>query len=135
MIKRLAHICIHTNDLERTEAFYCKGLGMTRHFKFHRNEALFGFYLKAGNDSFIEVFKGEPVSGEGQIKHVALEVDNIESVLADVAQAGFPVGEKKMGADLSWQAWLEDPNGVKIELHEYTAESSQLTGRDCVVDW
>ncbi|NDV62162.1 VOC family protein [Puniceicoccales bacterium CK1056] len=135
MIKRVAHICIHSEDLGKTEAFYCKGLGMKRYFDFQREAELFGFYLKAGNDSFIEVFKGKPDAAEGAIRHVALEVDDIESVLEDVAKAGFPVGEKKMGADLSWQAWLEDPNGVKIELHEYTSESSQLTGRDCVVDW
>ena len=25
-----------------------------------KDEALFGFYIKLGNDSFIEVFKGDP---------------------------------------------------------------------------
>jgi catechol 2,3-dioxygenase-like lactoylglutathione lyase family enzyme len=135
MIKRLAHICIHSNDLSKTEEFYCRALGMTRHFDFERNGGLFGFYLKAGDDSFIEVFKGKPGASDGNIKHLALEVDDIESVLTKVAGEGFPVGEKKLGADHSWQAWLEDPDGVKIELHEYTAESSQLTGRTCVVNW
>lgn len=135
MIKRLAHICIHTNDLGKTEDFYCRGLGMKRHFDFIREDTLFGFYLKAGNDSFIEVFKGDPGPENSRIQHVALEVDDIEAVLEAVTKAGYPAGEKKMGADLSWQAWLEDPNGVKIELHEYTSESSQLTGRECRVNW
>jgi hypothetical protein len=30
-----------------------------------------------------------------------------------------------LGSDKSWQAWLSDPDGNKIELHQYTAESKQ----------
>jgi hypothetical protein len=36
-----------------------------------------------------------------------------------------------MGHDQSWQAWLADPNGITIELHEYTDKSSQVLGSDC----
>jgi hypothetical protein len=48
---------------------------------------------------------------------------------------GVPVTEPKLGADSSWQAWCKDPDGTDIELHEYTAQSSQRTGAECVVDW
>jgi catechol 2,3-dioxygenase-like lactoylglutathione lyase family enzyme len=134
MIKQLAHICIRSTDLARTEAFYVEGLGMERFFDFERRGELFGFYLKAGANTFIEVFKGEP--GEpGNINHVALEVSDMDALLERLRAKGFSHTEKKLGADQSWQAWLEDPNGVRIELHEYTADSSQLTRRTCVVDW
>jgi hypothetical protein len=36
------------------------------------------------------------------------------------------VGEVKMGSDHSWQAWLADPDGNRIELHAYTPESNQV---------
>lgn len=134
MIKQLAHICIHSSNLNRTEAFYVEGLGMERFFDFNRDGQLFGFYLKAGTNTFIEVFKGEP-GNPGNINHVALEVNDMEALLQRLRDQGFSHSEKKLGADQSWQAWLEDPDGVRIELHEYTAESSQLTGRTCVVDW
>jgi hypothetical protein len=36
------------------------------------------------------------------------------------------VGEVSLGSDQSWQAWLADPDGNRIELHAYTPESKQL---------
>jgi predicted enzyme related to lactoylglutathione lyase len=30
-----------------------------------------------------------------------------------------------LGSDGSWQAWLADPDGNRIELHMYTPESKQ----------
>lgn len=134
MINQLAHICIHSTDLLRTEAFYVGILGMERHFDFEREGELFGFYLKAGENTFIEVFKGES-SDPGNINHVALEVRDMDALLERVRENGVSHTPKKLGADQSWQAWLEDPDGVRIELHEYTANSSQLTGKTCVVDW
>ena len=50
---------------------------------------------------------------------------------AAVAAAGYTPGEKKMGADHAYQAWLTDPDGVRIELHEYTPDCCQKTGRTC----
>jgi catechol 2,3-dioxygenase-like lactoylglutathione lyase family enzyme len=134
MIKQLAHICIHTEDLEATERFYTKALGMTKGFKFVRKDRPFGYYLKFGNDTFLEVFEGKP--GEvGNINHLAIEVDDIDATIDQIREAGGEVGDKKIGADHSWQAWLNDPNGIRIELHEYTEESMQLRGGTCVVDW
>lgn len=43
------------------------------------------------------------------------------------------ITDKKMGWDNSWQAWITDPNGIKIELHQYTDKSSQIVGSDCVI--
>jgi len=134
MIKQLAHICIRTRDLDATARFYCEGLGMERFFEFHRRGRLHGFYLKAGAGTFIEVFEGDP-GEEGNIRHVALEVDDMDQTLWQLSEHRIEATGKKLGADHSWQAWITDPNGVRIELHQYTPESAQLTGRTCVVDW
>lgn len=134
MIKQLAHLCIHTQDLAETERFYCEALGCERGFEFERNGRLFGFYLKLGQNTFIEVFEGNP-GDVGNINHLSLEVDDIDQVIASVKAHGYDVGEKSLGADQSWQAWTEDPNGVRIEFHEYTPDSMQLVGGTCVVDW
>lgn len=134
MVKQLAHICIHTNDLEKTAAFYCQGLGMERFFDFERKGDWFGYYLKVGSNTFIEVFNNDP-GKVGNINHVALEVENMDAAIAQLQKHGAEVTEKKLGSDNSWQAWTKDPNGVRIELHEYTASSSQLTGTKCVVNW
>jgi len=134
MIKQLAHVCIHSTDIDATEAFYCDALGLTKSFEFVREGERIGFYLEFGNRTFIEVFRGDP-GKVGNINHLALEVDDMDAVLARVTDAGFTATEKKLGADESWQTWLEDPGGTRIELHEYTEQSRQLRGGRCEVNW
>ena len=133
MIKQLAHICIHATDLEKTAWFYTDVLGLEKAFEFQRNGETFGFYLAVGNDTFIEVFTGD--SAEiGNIKHVAIQVEDMGSLIARIRQHGITMSEKKRGADHSWQVWVTDPNGVRIEFHEYTSESCQVVGGTCVLN-
>jgi len=134
MIKQLAHICIHTRDLDATSRFYFEGLGLERGYEFIKDEMLFGYYIKLGNNTFIEVFSGEP-GPEGNISHFAVEVEDIDAVIQRLRTHGYEVGEKSFGGDHAWQAWTADPNGVRIELHQYTESSLQLTGGTCIVDW
>jgi hypothetical protein len=47
---------------------------------------------------------------------------------------GYETTEKKLGSDQSWQIWTTDPNGVRIEFHQYTADSSQRTHNNCILD-
>lgn len=134
MIKRLAHICIHSEDLKETEKFYCAVLGLEKGFVFKKDDALFGFYIKLGGDSFIEVFKGDP-GVVGNINHLAIETDDIDQVITKLRSNGCDASDKKLGVDKSWQSWTKDPSGVKIEFHQYTDESLQFRGGACEVDW
>lgn len=123
MIRGIAHLCIRVADLEQTARFYCDGLGLKKAFDFIRDGKVIGFYLHVGNGNYLEIFQREPVeAGPSPIDHLCLETDSIDEVNARLSAAGYAVGEKKMGADHAWQAWLTDPDGVRIELHEYTAD-------------
>lgn len=138
MITGLAHICILAEDLEATRAFYCDVLGFTKQFDFIKDDALFGYYLKINDSTFIEVFKaGEGKEQKAQrISHYCLETDDIDAVYAKLIEHGIPVrGEKTLGSDSSWQIWTKDPNGIDFEFHQYTDKSSQVTGADCIVNW
>jgi catechol 2,3-dioxygenase-like lactoylglutathione lyase family enzyme len=132
MIKRIAHLCLVSNDLAATERFYVNALGLKKAFNFMHNGVATGFYLSAGDDCFIEVFLTDklPDGNSSAIKHLCLEVGSIDDISAKIKKAGYDITEKQLGSDNSWQAWVTDPNGVKIELHEYTAESSQKTHID-----
>lgn len=132
MIKQLAHACIHSADLEKTRWFYCDVLGCKPGFNFIRDGNVFGFYVQLGGNTFLEVFQGQP-GGDGGIKHLAIEVRDIDALMNHLKSHALPVGEKKLGKDGSWQFWSEDPNGVKLEFQQYTPQSSQLTGADCVM--
>jgi|BogFormECP12_OM2_1039638.scaffolds.fasta_scaffold50688_1 catechol 2,3-dioxygenase-like lactoylglutathione lyase family enzyme len=136
MIKRLAHACLFSSDLERTKSFYCGILGLQVKFPFLKKGRLFGFYLEVAEDQFIEVFARDHAqkNEEPHIGHICLEVDSVTGIRELLLSRGVPVTEPKLGADSSWQAWCKDPDGTDIELHEYTAQSSQRTGAECVVD-
>ena len=135
MIKGIAHICIKALDLEATQRYYCEGLGLEKGFDFIRNGEPVGFYLKAGNGNYLEFFKSDAGdNSEFPIAHLCLDVDSIDETAKRLTGAGYAIDEKKMGADHSWQAWTADPNGVRIELHEYTPESCQYSGKNCILD-
>lgn len=136
MIKALAHVCLFSRDLERTRRFYCDGLGLSVQFRFMRQGEPFGFYLKVSDSQFIEVFyRDEPSGGVAQIGHICLETDDLEALRRDLTAKGIETTEPKLGSDHSWQMWLRDPDGTAIEFHQYTAQSTQYTGGDCIVTW
>ncbi|MCY4071668.1 MAG: VOC family protein [Chloroflexi bacterium] len=136
MIKRLAHICIGAADLERTEQFYVDLLGMEIAFEFMRGDERIGFYLKAGGTSFIEVFaeRESLKDGRASLKHFCLEVEDIDALIAKLTAQGIDVSRKKLGADNAWQAWITDPNGLRIELMQYSEHSAQFTGEPVMLD-
>ena len=134
MITQLAHICIHTEDLAESERFYLDALGLKKGFEFEKDGERFGFYIKLGGRTFIEIFTGEP-GPAGNINHMALETNDIDQVITSLRASGFDITDKTMGADHTWQAWTEDPNGVRIEFHQYTEKSMQFEGGVCQVDW
>ena len=136
MIKGIAHVCIAARDLPATERFYRSGLGLGKVFDFIRGGQAIGFYLRASAGTYIEVFQMDEVRADGKcpIQHVCLEVDDIKATVRRLRGQGYDATDEALGADRSWQAWTTDPNGVRIEFHQYTDESCQRTGRDCRLD-
>lgn len=134
MVKQIAHICIHSPDLNKSKHFYCDTLGLSVAFDYEKDGQPFGFYIAMGNGTYVEIFRGEP-KGPGTIDHLAIEVEGIDDVVEAVRAAGYDVSEKRLGRDGTWQAWTADPSGMKIEFHEYTEQSLQRTGGTAVADW
>ena len=131
----LAHVCIESRDLAATEAFY-NALGIKRQFEFRNKQGeLVGFYLAFGNGTHIEVIKNSRAGGDGIIKHFAMEVDDIDTAYAKLVNAGFKVTEKEFAGDCNWMITTHDPNGIFIELQQYTEESMQRVGGVCEVDY
>lgn len=137
-VKQVAHVCIFANDVEETRRFYKDVLGLDTAFNFLRNGKIFGFYLNAGGRTHVEVFeKPEAEFAEtNQINHLCLEVESIDEAIAHIEAQGHPLSRpKKLACDDTYQCWIRDPNGVKIELFQYTDKSAQFVGGDRVADW
>lgn len=136
--KQIAHVCIFAHDLDETREFYRDILGMDTAFNFLRDDKVFGFYLNAGGRSHVEVFQKDAscFDESNQINHMCIEVESIDEAISHIQSMGVePTRPKKRGCDGTWQCWLTDPNGVKIELFEYTSESAQFAGGDRIADW
>ena len=135
MRAKLAHVCFESSDLEATEAFY-RVLGLERRFDFRNLQGeLVGFYLAFDNTSFIEVIKTPRPKPTGLIKHFAIEVDDIDAAYERLSQAGVEVTPKEYSKDFLWMISCTDPNGIFIELQQYTEKSMQRVGGICEVDY
>jgi catechol 2,3-dioxygenase-like lactoylglutathione lyase family enzyme len=146
MIRRLAHLCLFTDDLPRVLDFYRDGLGLAVKFRFAAADgAIFGAYISTGDSTFVEFFDRRlaalqwggdtsPVTLGNRYGHLCLEVTGLVDFCALLQQRGVAVEPIRSGLDHSWQAWLSDPDGNRIELMEYTSRSTQVRpGEDLVV--
>jgi len=122
---RLLHTMLRVNNLDESLKFYCEGLGMKllRKHDFPGGEFTLAFvgYGDEKDAAVIELTwnwgtsKYELGSAYG---HVAIGVDDIYRACADLKQKGVKVvrepGPMKHGTTPI--AFIEDPNGYKIEL-------------------
>ena len=128
MILGLAHVCFTVSDLNRALEFYGDKLGFPVAFEFRRPTGeRYGVYLKTGNRTFIELFQGalNARAEKQSYGHICLEVDDVARTVAELRAKGLELTEPMLGKDQSWQAWLADPDGNRIELHGYTPQSWQ----------
>jgi catechol 2,3-dioxygenase-like lactoylglutathione lyase family enzyme len=138
MIRKLAHLCLLTDQLETMRAFYADTLGLPVKIVFHNAaQQIFGYYFDCGDSTFIEIFDrvlksqhwgGTPqdLTAGGRFNHLCLEVTGLPDVRAAFLAKGLQVSPVKSVMDHSLQAWAKDPDGNSIEFMEYTAQSLQL---------
>ncbi len=141
MIRKLAHLCLVTDQLEVMKSFYVEQLGLTVQFTFRNNdEELFGYYLASGDTTFVEIFDrvlmrkqwgggDAPLAAGNKIAHFCFEVTALKDLKTTLESRGVKIGEIRTGMDHSLQAWTNDPDGNAIEFMEYTHVSWQLRGQ------
>ena len=91
-------------------------------------------YLKIAEGQFIELFYTygeEPLPGELSDKcgyqHLCLQVADIHEAWDELTARGVePTSQIRRGIDRSYQFWVADPDGNRIEIMQYTKESHQL---------
>ena len=143
MIKRLAHLCFKTDQLEKMIRFYRDILGLPVKFTLGDKDGFdFGYYFDCGGRTFLELFDqqgaarqwgGEVVPmktpGNAFYQHFCLEIEGIDAFRDRLSAKGVAVTEITVGMDGSKQCWIKDPDGNSIELMEYTPASLQIQGK------
>lgn len=131
MIKSYAHVCISARDLDESAAFYIRGLGLEHVFDFYRGKRKVGTYLALPDGSFLEIFEKPDMNpvNEG-IRHFCFLTDSIDEVIRECSALDIECSPKIKAADGTFQTWVTDPSGNRIELHQYTDDSAQTTKKD-----
>lgn len=133
----LNHFSIRSTDLAACERFYCDALGLVPGprppFPFP------GLWLYAGDTTqtsnavvhVIGIDRNDPeglkqylgdrneagLSGSGAVDHIAFVNTGLAATLARLARLGLPVRERTVPALGLHQVFVDDPNGVVIELN------------------
>lgn len=132
---RFLHTMLRVGDLQRSIEFYTQVLGM-RLLRQHDNEeykyslAFLG-YTEESEGTVLELTYNWGVSEYDlgtAYGHIALEVDDAAKACADIAASGGKVvreaGPVKGGSTVI--AFVEDPDGYKIELIEKSAQPKKF---------
>lgn len=131
-ITGIAHIAITVKDMEKSLDFYTRVLGFKKAFEIPEPETGDPWieYLYVGGGQFVELFYGgakdNPWNGDLRgFNHLCLEVDDIHSVVERIKKEGVEITDNgpKQGCDYNWQAWIKDPDGIRIEFMQIDKQS------------
>jgi lactoylglutathione lyase len=132
-ITSLGHAAINVKDLDKSLAFYTGVLEFPEMLRLYKDDGSpWLIYLRITDDQYLELFPGAeqeraPASWHANgVTHLCLTVVDIGSVVKRLTDKGIkmllPI---KDGADGNRQAWIEDPDGNRIELMEMMPGSLQ----------
>ena len=132
-ITGIAHVAIKVKDLDTALDFYIGKLGFPEMLRLHHDDgSVFLVYLRITDTQYLEVFPGAegdraPGWNANGMNHLCLESDDVKALAGELEAAGIPLLlPLKLAVDGNWQAWIEDPDGNRIELMQMDANSLQL---------
>ena len=131
MITAIAHSAVTVKDMEASLKFYTEALGFKKVFEIPepKTGAPWIVYLNVSKGQFVELFYNGTVENPWRseligFNHLCFQVDDIHAAAQQVKDAGYQLDtEPKEGVDYNWQAWVTDPNGVRIELMQIDPRS------------
>jgi catechol 2,3-dioxygenase-like lactoylglutathione lyase family enzyme len=148
MALTLNHYSIRTTDLATTRHFYETVLGLTvgprPNFPFPGLWMYRGAHADVANAvvHVIGIDKNDPeglkkylgdrdlssLTGSGAVDHVAFLADGLAGMLSHLKTLGITPRERTVPSIGLHQLFLDDPNGVVIELNYAAAEKAALPG-------
>jgi len=129
-LTKLEHYLVLTDDMEATRDFYVQALGM--HLGFRPPLAFPGYWVYVGDTPCIHIAewksytahsqeKGIEVStradGTGPVDHIAFNAHDYDEVAGRLERYGVKARKNEQPGGLLRQLFLQDPNGVKIEIN------------------
>lgn len=107
------HVSINVADATTATEFYVDVLGLTPR-RDRPDIGVGGAWLDAGGQQ-VHLIEGDVPSGHGE--HFALLVADLNATIAELRERGLRVSDS-MSIGTSLQAFLHDPDGNLVELHQ-----------------
>ena len=113
----LGHVTVRSADLEQTRRFYCDLLGM----RIGPRPAIPvpGHWFYVGSEAVVHVLPRQagPAPGpQGPIDHFAFKAENRPAFEQRLRAAGQPFEIGRLADTDTWQIFLDDPDGARVEL-------------------
>ncbi len=123
-IVAMNHVSISAHDFDQTIGFYQNVMGFKPAFSVPGPDGRPRLsYVQISRDAFVEV--QPPAQGRPDgFMHFGLEVENIDSVVAQLRAKGVAVTDPNRTATGARLATMTAPDGVQIELLELGPESA-----------
>ncbi len=134
MLTGLEHYAIRTTKLEETKNFYVDLLGLNDG---DRPDFSFpGHWLYLGDHALVHLFAIDPdnpeglndylgevdtsdLTGSGAVDHLAFRAENPDELRNRIKKSGAKYRDRKVPDLDLYQVFLEDPNGITIELNYF----------------
>jgi catechol 2,3-dioxygenase-like lactoylglutathione lyase family enzyme len=152
IVTGISHLAFNVVDMDRSIDFYCNGLGLKKIFEIIIPEniaeifpdnpisALAGkpgiAYLEIASGQFVELFYPKPYTdlNSGGPNYERIGYVHLSLVVGDIYEAANKLKERgitldseiTLGPDHTYQFWIKDPDGNRIELMQYTEKSFQV---------
>lgn len=123
MLLSLGHVTVRSADFARTERFYCGLLGMRIGPRPAIREP--GAWYYVGAEAVLHVLPraaGGPGTGSA-IDHFALNARDRPAFEDRLRAAGQPFESHRLADSDTWQIFLTDPDGARVELSFVGAEA------------
>ena len=126
----LNHYGVAAKDWDATIDFYTKTLGFKEAFNFKDKDGnVTTSYVQMSKENFIEISRATAANPAG-VNHVGIRVDDLNATVARLRQRGVTVADPHTGGSKAPLTNITDPNGVRLELLEYPADSVQKKAMD-----
>jgi catechol 2,3-dioxygenase-like lactoylglutathione lyase family enzyme len=160
-IKRVDHYSIRTRDLERSQRFYTEVIGLTAGprppfdfpgFWLYSGEPPSDLHNPARNYGLVHLMGWNPdkpstldayvgarpaaklEGGTGSLDHVAFAATGREAMLARCLEHGIDFIERSVPLLGLIQVFIQDPDGVTLELNVPASENPQAKGARATAD-
>ncbi|ALP43084.1 VOC family protein [Aeromonas schubertii] len=127
MIHAIDHFTLRTRDLDQTLAFYRDRLGLEEgarppfpfpgHWLYSQGRPLLHLLPVTEEKGLTDYLGYRPgLSGSGAIDHISLRAEGLAAMTARLEAHHTPYTRRLVPELKEWQLFLEDNNGVTIEL-------------------